>query len=58
MGFNELLTTVLKLLHITIAPNENTLNYTPYIKYIYNRHPFIQITSKPISTQNVRITIP
>jgi hypothetical protein len=58
MGFTELLTTFSKLLHVAITPNENKLNYTPYIKYIYNRHPFIQITSKPISTENVRITIP
>jgi hypothetical protein len=58
MGFTELLTTVSKLLHVSIAPNENKLNYTPYIKYIYNRHPFIQITSKPFPTAGVRVTIP
>ena len=58
MGFTELLTTVSKLLHVPITPNENKLNYTPYIKYIYNRHPFIQITSKPFPTAGVRITIP
>ena len=58
MGFTELLTTVSKLLHVPITPNENKLNYTSYIKYIYNRHPFIQITSKPFSTQSVHVTIP
>jgi len=58
MGIHKLLKTVSKLLHITIAPNENKLNYTPHIKYIYNRHPFIQIIAKPFSTSSVHVTIP
>ena len=58
MGFTELLITVSKLLHNTITPDENKLNYAPYLKYIYNRHPFIQMTSKPLSTASVHVTIP
>ena len=52
MGFSEFLSTVSKLLHNSVIPNtnaENKLDYKPYLKYIYNRHPFIQITSKPFS---------
>ena len=56
MGFSEFLSTVSKLLHNSVA--EFKMDYKPYLKYIYNRHPFIQITSKPFSTQSVHVTIP
>jgi len=55
MGFHEFFTTVAKLLR---QPNQNRINYEPYLKYIYNRHPVIQLTSKPFSTASVHVTIP
>ena len=54
MGFHELFSTVSKILR---QPN-NRFNYEPYLKYVYNRHPFIQMTSKPLSTASVHVTIP
>ena len=57
MGFSEFSSTVSKLLHNSVV-SENKLDYKPYLKYIYNRHPFIQITSKPFSTQRIHVTIP
>ena len=54
MGFHELFATVSKILR---QPN-NRFNYEPYLKYVYNRHPFIQMTSKPLSTASVHVTIP
>ena len=52
MGFHELYSTISKILH------ENRINYEPYLKYVYNRHPFIQITAKPFSTERDHVTIP
>ena len=56
MGFSEFLSTLSKLLQNSVA--ETKMDYKPYLKYIYNRHLFIQITSKPFSTQSVHVTIP
>ena len=53
-GFHELLTTISKILR---QPN-NRISYEPYFKYIYNRHPFIQMISKPLSTASVHVTVP
>ena len=53
-GFHELFTTISRILR---QPN-NRFNYEPYLKYVYNRHPFIQMTSKPLSTASVHVTIP
>ena len=53
-GFHELFTTISKILR---QPN-NRISYEPYFKYIYNRHPFIQMISKPLSTASVHVTIP
>ena len=54
MGFHEFFTTVTKIL---CQPNQNRINYEPYLKYIYNRHPLIQMTSKTFSTASVYVTI-
>ena len=56
MGFSEFSSTVSKLLHNSVT-DENKIDYKPYLKYIYNRHPFIQTTSKPFSTQRVHVRI-
>ena len=53
-GFHELFTTISRILR---QPN-NRISYEPYFKYIYNRHPFIQMISKPLSTASVHVTIP
>ena len=52
-GFHELFSAISKILR-----NANRINYEPYFKYIYNRHPFIQIIAKPLSTASVHVTIP
>ena len=57
MGFSEFSSTVSKLLHNSVT-DENKIDYRPYLKYIYNRHPFIQIIAKPLSTASVHVTIP
>ena len=53
-GFHELFTTISRILR---QPN-NRISYEAYFKYIYNRHPFIQMISKPLSTASVHVTIP
>ena len=52
-GYHELFKSISKIL-----PTDHRTNYEPYFKYIYNRHPFIQIISKPFSTASVHVTKP
>ena len=53
-GFHELFTTISRILR---QPN-NRISYEAYFEYMYNRHPFIQMISKPLSTASVHVTVP
>ena len=58
MGYHEFESKCLKILNNPIEYEKEKISYVPFLKYFYNRQPFIQMTQKPFSTRKVHVTIP